>query len=478
LKRSWIWLLPSLVGIAVGGCKQATPAADDDAAAKPIVQVSVENAKRGDIRSILSVTGSLSPLPDHEAKISPLVPGRIREVFVKTGDVAQKGQVVATLDPGTTPGQVQQAEAAVQVAKETLTQARFNLTSQIQTQRTSVSAADLGVQAAKVALLKLRAGSRPQEIIQAEANLASANAALENAEQNLTRSQTLFSQGILARKDFESAQQQQKTARAAVTTAEQGLSLAKQGNRPEDIRAGEVALSQAEDLLRAAKAQAIQNRSKMQDVQIAAGQLAAAEGALRSIQATSKALSITSPVAGVVVGRTVNAGETVDVTTAIATIVNLDEVRLLLNVPAESISSVSPGQSVRFSTDAMPSIEREASVAVINRSVDPATNSVQIEARARNGDRSLRDDGFIKAEIVLKLRSDTVLVPAASVVELDGKPTVFLAGADKVAHAHEVKVGLKTTDQVEILSGIKPGDKVITTGAYELDDGSKIEVGS
>jgi len=461
--------------LLVPGCSKPD-ASDDSDNAKALVEVSTGSVTRGTIRSTLTVTGTLSPLPDQEAKIAPLAPGRIRNIYFKTGDQVRKGQTIAMLDPGPAAGQVQQAQAALRVAEETLAQAKINLTSQIRSQSASVELAQLNVQAQTVALQKLRAGSRPQEIAQAQAAVSAAEAGLTNAQQNLTRSKTLFSQGLLARKDLEAAQTEEATARASLTTALQALSLVRQGNRPEDVRAGEVALDQARQQLRAAQQQSVQNQSKQEDVRIAQGQVNEAQGALQSALAQAHSLSIVSPVSGTVVGRTVNAGESVDVTTAFATIVNLDRVRVLLGVPSDQIAGVALGDRVEFTTGLNRDVTHVARLTVINRSVDAATNTVQVEATAVNEDRSLRDDGFVKATIVIQVHSGAVLAPSAAVLEKDAKTLVYLTENDGTAKEQEVKVGAREGDKVEILSGLSPGQTVVTTGAYELDDGTKIKV--
>jgi HlyD family secretion protein len=471
LKFPFVVVLSALL---IAGCGKG--AAPEAPAEKPSVEVAVAHVTRGSIRSTLSVTGVLSPLPDQEAKVSPLAPGRIKQMLVKTGDLVHRGQVIATLDPGAATGQVTQAQAAVKVAEATLNQSRLNLTLQKRTQSSSVEQAKLNVQAQTLALQKLRAGLRPQEVAQAQAALTTAQIALTNAEQSLSRAQTLFNQGLISRKDLEAAQAQEQTAKAAVTSAEQGLSLAKQGSRPEDIRAGEVALQQAQQQLRAAEAQDVQNNSKEQDVHVAQGQLNLARGALQSAIAQSHALTITSPLTGTIVGRGVNPGESVEVTTGVATVVNLDRLRLLLNVPAEQVASLTKGNSVEFTADINPTVKHQARITVINRATDPTTNTVQVEAVTDNADRTLRDDGFVKATIVTQMHSGALLIPSNALVLKDDKTTVYLAGDDGVAHAVEVKTGARDGDQVEVVEGLKAGQAIITTGAFELDDGTKIKV--
>ena len=466
-----------LLAALVAGCGKAA-SSDDSSDAKPVVQVSVAPVTQGTIQSVLQVTGTLAPLQNQEAKIAPFAPGRIHKIFVQVGDQVHAGQLVATLDPGPSAGLVQAAQAAVRVAQETYDQARLNLKVQQEAEKTGVQQAQLAVQAATVALQKLRAGSRPQEIAQAQAALAAAQSQLTNADQNLARSKTLFAEGLLARKDLEAAQAQQEAAKAGVTSAQQALSMARQGNRPEDIRAGEVALAQARQQLVAARQQSTVTASKAADVQIAAAQLHQAQANLQSAQGQSGTLDIVSPVAGTVVAVGANSGESVDVTTAVATVVNLARVRLLLNVPADQIDQIKPGDTVEFTSDSNPQIKHTAKVTVINQATDPAANTVLVEAQADNPNRTLRDDGFVHAGIVTATYQNATLVPASALVEKDGKTSVFLAGADDKAHEVEIQVGARRSDVVQATGKIKPGDKVITTGAFELDDGTDIKAGA
>ena len=462
--------------VTVAGCRKGADTAEDTTP-KPIVQVTVTTAEEKPLQTLVEVSGTLSPMPDMEAKIAPLAAGRIKKVFVKPGDLVSKGQVVATLDPGPLLGQIQQSEAAIKNAEAALKQARLNHRSQVAAQRTSVEQARQNLEAQQVALSKLRAGARPEEITQAQSALTTADAALTNAQQNLSRTQTLFSEGLMARKDLEAAQAAEQTARAQVSSAESALALVKKGNRPQDIRAGEIAVRQAEEQLRAAQQQEIQNAAKAQDVAIAQAQLQSAIGTLNSNRAQLASLTIRSPLAGTVVGRTVNAGESIDVTGSIATVVNLAKVRLLLSVPLAQLQDVRVGQRVEFTVESDPEARRHAIVSVVSRAVDASTNTVQVEAEADNADRKLRDDGLVKAGIITAEKPRAVVVPTDAVVDKDGKLTCFVVGADKVVHATAVVTGLRQGNSLEVLSGVHAGDKVVATGAYELEDGTKVETG-
>ena len=76
---------------------------------------------------------------------------------------------------------------------------------------------------------------------------------------------------------------------------------------------------------------------------------------------------------------------------AVAVIVNLSSVRVLLNLPAAQVTAVRPRQTVEFTVESQPGVLHHATITVLNRAVDPATNTVQAEAVAENADRQLRD---------------------------------------------------------------------------------------
>lgn len=471
-------LLPLLAAVYLVGCHKPAATDSQETTPKALVKVSVAVVTRQPLKTVIQVSGTLAPLPDKEAKVAPIAAGRIQKIFVKTGDRVTKGQVLATLDPGPVLGQIQQAEAAVRTSQATVAQAKLNQRSQFASQQSAVVLARQNLRTQQLALSKLKAGSRPEEIAQARSTLISAQASLANAQQNLSRSQTLFSEGLLARKDLEAAQTAEQTARTQVQSAQAALDLALKGNRPQDIQGGEVAVQQAQEQLKAAQQQELQNASKTQDVKIAEAQLQNAIGTLHSARAQLAGLIIRAPVSGTVVGRTVNAGESIDVTGTIATIVDLDQVRLLLGVPAGQVRSVRVGQSVEFTTEEQPNVPRFATVNVITQAVDPATDTVQVEAIAPNRDHKLKDDGFVNARVVTEEIPSALEIPSGAIVDKDGKKTVFTVDKDSVAHSHEVVTGIRQGDQVQIVSGLNAGDKVVTTGAYELDDGTKVDTGA
>jgi len=150
----------------------------DEVAANIVAQVTVTRVERADIQSTLSVTGTISALPNQDVRVSSLVPGRVAHMLVAEGDHISEGQVLAKIDDRPFHDQVRQAQAAVDQAK----------------------------------------------------------ANVENSELSLQRNQKLLDRGIAAQKDFEDARTQSAVNKALLNQAEAALSLAQLNLTRTDVR--------------------------------------------------------------------------------------------------------------------------------------------------------------------------------------------------------------------------------------------------
>ena len=471
-----------LIPFVLSGCGKSdgakASASVDAKTPGPVVMVSTMTVTTRDLSSYVDVTGTLAPLPGAESRVSPVTPGRVKTVLVQNGDRVSQGQLIATLDPGPLIGQEQQAAAAVRSASAALEQAKANYASSVKTNSAAIQAARTNVQASKMALQKLMAGSRPEEIANAQAAEAAAHAAVISAQQSLARQQSLLAAGLVAKKDVQAAELQLATAQAALKSAQQDLLMKEKPNRPQDVAAARIAVQQSQDALNAAQAASSQNQVKQGDVAVAEQQLASAQGALAAARAQLAAQFIRAPVSGIILQRSVNPGEYVDTTGAICTIADLSRVRVILQVPSSSVSAVRPGDVVDFTADSQPGRTYQALVSLVGTAVTMAGNTVPVEAIAANPTGQLRDNGFVHARILTATHQHVLTVPASSIVLLENKPTVFVVSADNVAHAHPVGEGIREGALVEILSGLKSGDRVVTSGAYELNDGTRVKITS
>jgi RND family efflux transporter MFP subunit len=118
-------------------------------------------------------------------------------------------------------------------------------------------------------------------------------------------------------------------------------------------------------------------------------------------------------------------------------------------------------------------------VTLLSRSSDPTNRTVEVWVTLGNGAGLLRANGAAQVRVFANSRTDAIVVPAAAVtLEASdaNEGTVMLVDAKNVAHERKVTVGIRTTDKIEIVEGLQPGDTVVIEGNYALPDGTKVEI--
>ena len=205
---------------------------------------------------------------------------------------------------------------------------------------------------------------------------------------------------------------------------------------------------------------------------------AAGEDVAHATTRLSKAV-IRSPFDGAVAERLVNAGDLVgEMQKVVFRLVDNRLLELTVNVPSTEMAAVRVGQPVRFSTDAFPGRVFDGTVAHINPSVSPGDRSVRVIAEVRNVPELLKGGLFVKGRIVTGSRKGVVQVPRTALLSWNvaaRKGEVFVV-VDNVARRRGVATGAVQGDRVEIPSGLRPGETVVTRGAFLLSDGDAVKV--
>ena len=136
---------------------------------------------------------------------------------------------------------------------------------------------------------------------------------------------------------------------------------------------------------------------------------------------------------------------------------------------------LSPGQAVQIASSAAPDTRFQGRIRQISPVVDEATGTVKVTVEAVDPPSQVRPGGFVTISIVRERREGVVLVPKQAVIRELQKAHVFLAKEDK-AEKRALELGLEEGDYVEAVSGIAPGDLVITAGQGGLKDGAVVKV--
>jgi membrane fusion protein (multidrug efflux system) len=207
---------------------------------------------------------------------------------------------------------------------------------------------------------------------------------------------------------------------------------------------------------------------------VALGELNVLEAELELIEAQLVKTEIRAPFSGVIGLRYVSPGSYLSSQTRIASLNDLDPVKLDFTVPEKHSSLMRPGDEVSFTVQGA---ERVFSgiIYAVEPSVDPSTRSLRVRARCPNPDRSLVPGAFANVELVLRSVPDALTVPSIAVIpELGGKK-VFVY-ADGTAQPRQVTTGIRSEDALEITSGLEAGDLVVVSGILQLQPGLEIEI--
>lgn len=283
----------------------------------------------------------------------------------------------------------------------------------------------------------------PDDLTKAKADTESAREALDAAKKVYQNRLSLLQQGAVAQKLVDDAKVALVQAQALYDTSNQHLKSLQTVGRPEQLKA----------------AQAQRDAAKAH-YESAAAQVSYAE--------------VRSPISGIVSDRPINVGEMASAGSPVLSIVDISKVIARVNVAVREAASIRTGRPATITT---PGGELPAKVTVVSPAVDPSTTTIQIWVEATNKGELLKPGTTAQIAMDIGDVPNAVVVPAAALLASDdGGERVMIAGKDNLAHESKVKVGVRTSDQVQILSGVNPGDQVITEGALGLDDKAKITI--
>ncbi len=484
----------ALVAAAASGCKRgdsaagAPPGPTTTAAAAAATDVKASRPRCGAISDFANVTGALAALED--VTVGTKGPGKIVAVYVREGDTVSAGQVVAQQDTTDLQNQLDQARANLYSAVTRAESARVSYQNALQTlrwtdaqTRTAIGQAQAALDVAKEQSAVVKEGSRPQEIKQAQENVAAARADRDSARSDLKRYQDLYRQQAISQQQLDQAQSVADAADAHYNAAVQALSLAQEGSRPQDIRRAQAAVEQANQALAAAQSNRDQVAMRRTDAENArVGILTAnamvdqAKAAVRLARQAVADDSIRSPINGVVAERKVEPGMQAGPNQVVARIVGLNSIYFDAQISEAQYADVHVGQPVRVFVDAVP---RQAFSGRVSK-IFPVASSVARSFTARisitNKGSMLRPQMFARGEITFAGRSNALLVPRTAVLDRNGATGRIFVVKDGKAAERRVQLGFSNVTEVEVTRGLSTTDRVITQGQAQLQNGDRVQL--
>jgi membrane fusion protein (multidrug efflux system) len=171
----------------------------------------------------------------------------------------------------------------------------------------------------------------------------------------------------------------------------------------------------------------------------------------------------------------------------LVTLQSLNPIYVNFGVPQQAISQIPVGRTVRITaTDGVAARRTEwtGRVTAVDSMVDEATRNLEVQATLANPDGTLRPGMFVQTEVVLGPSQRVVALPASAISYAPYGDSVFvvaeMTGEDgkpyRGVRQQFVKVGPARGDQVAVLSGVKPGDEVVTSGLFKLRNGAAVQI--
>ena len=377
--------------------------------------------------TVLSASGYV--VAHHKISVNSKVTGRVAWIGVEKGDKVKEGQVLVRLEDEEFRAMYEQARGAWESAKARFAEAQH--------------------------------GSRPEEIQQADHNLAEARATAANDKVTLDRTRDLFAQGVVSKQNLDDAQAKYDADQHRADSLEQSFSLSKLGPRVEEI-----------------------DRAKA-DVDTARGQMDYAKSQLN-------ATVIRAPVSGTILERTAERGELVTSQFAsgaeggprgsVVALADLNDIQVELDIAQDDFAKLSPHQEGIVTLDAFKDRSYKGEIAEMSPEANRQKATVQVKVQILQPDSYLRPEMNATVQFKAPANKDDknaaqqsyVLVPTAAVRDKDGKKYVLIAFNGKALRRDVHVKGERSGGY--LVDSLVGGENVITTAPADLEDGQKIRI--
>jgi multidrug efflux pump subunit AcrA (membrane-fusion protein) len=359
------------------------------------------------------VNGDGTLFPLDQASLMPKIAAPVQKFYVNRGDHVKQGQLLAVLENRDLIYAAAESKGAVELAESNL----------LATERATV----------------------PESVVKAQIDLESAREARDNAKKILESRQQLFKQGALAGRLVDES---------------------------------EAAYIQADGQFRSAQEhlRTLQSVSKEEQIKGVAAQVHSAKAHFDSQEAQVAYSRILSPFSGIIADRPLNIGEMANPGAPLLTVVDISRVVARVAVPQAEASAVKVGQTATL-TRPDSKEEVEGKVTVVSPAADANTTTVQVWIQIDNPGERLKPGAAVHAAIATEVYKAATVVPVAAILPGEqGGTAVLTVSSDSVAHKRAVTLGVREGNQVQILSGVNPGEEVVVVGGMGLDDKAKVKV--
>lgn len=385
----------------------------------------VEPVPARDAREVVEVGGVIEIDPSRSTRISARAAGRVVRLAGTVGQRVEAGQTVATVD-------------CPEVADRRV--------------RVRAAAARLGVARRRLERERVLAGDSTQvttAIAEARLRRDRAVADARRASRTWERAREMYPE-VVSKADHDAARAEAERTRVELRTAEQVLSAEERANR-----VGVRVRTETENALT--------------EVECALAELEAARDALSSLgvgDGPRGEITITAPLSGVIATRPVNVDEWVEASAPLYTIVDLSRVWAQIDIYEQHLRRLKVGDSVTVTSGAWPGRTFEGRLSFIHPSLEEHAKTARGRVELMNGGDLLRNGMFVKGQITVGRSVGVPTIPRDAVLQDGEEAYVYVEAARGRFVRRPVVLGTPEREAYEVKRGLRPGDRIVTRGAF------------
>ena len=200
------------------------------------------------------------------------------------------------------------------------------------------------------------------------------------------------------------------------------------------------------------------------------------EVAKANFDAARSTVEITSPISGVVTALNVNIGDLANPQMPLATIANIGRMKAKFNVGESDVPSFYVGQSAQIFSEMNTEVIQTGKIFQLSKSANIQSRTFEMQAMFSNTqDRWFKPGMFCRVNVNMKTKKDALVIPLAAVVKANNTEGVYLINSDK-AYYKSITTGITDGNLIEVNSGLKAGDKIVTLGMNNLKDGTVVVI--
>lgn len=224
-----------------------------------------------------------------------------------------------------------------------------------------------------------------------------------------------------------------------------------------------------------------QQATSQSELDAAEATLKQAEAELGVIEAQIADKQVTAPFSGQIGIRQINSGEFIERGQLIATLESTDPMLVDFKIPQQQVGLVEVGDRIQLTLSGSNRLQAEGRISAIDPRVDESTRSLQVEGIFPNPENRFRSGMYVEVEILAEEPREVVAIPSTAVLFQPYGNIIYVIDSSvqegpRPVQQRFVRTGEKRGDYIEVISGVEPGEEVVTSGAFKLSNDRNVIV--